>query len=93
MDPLGPLLVEIADQSIGSPIIHSTKRGLRRIPPLVARKPPELGSVCGVTPRTTRSVSVVPVPEFLPLSGVQLPATPDAVESRAVGVGRSTVGN
>jgi hypothetical protein len=96
VDDHGPVVVHPS----GIPIIHSTNDGLRRTVPgpalgasggeggeSLADAVAEVLARLGVSrPRTTTSVSVAP--ECRPSSRVaQLPATPLAAESRAVGVG------
>lgn len=77
-------LVGMSAHPAGKPIIHSTNRGLRSIAPLPVLSP--VDDDPGSIPRTATSVSVAP--ELRPLSGVQLPATPLALQSVAVGVGK-----
>lgn len=77
------------DHPEGRPIIHSTNRGFRRaaptpvLSPVVDDGPDEIDGVS--RPRTATSVNVAPA--FRPLSGVQLPAVPLALQSVLVGVG------
>jgi hypothetical protein len=83
--------VRVKIHPFGSPIIHSTNRGLRSIAPLPVLAP--LDDAPLSIPRTATSVNVAPAtsvnvaPACRPDSRVQFPATPLALQSVAVGVG------